>query len=111
VKLRFSLRFRLGWGSHMSNHWHDFSSVINLKVLHRMFGLVGVKSIRLFRSGPSALEYLNSVEDPRLLPHLIMSDLQMPAMTGIELMGHLREIAFFEDPPLVMACSGVSQST
>lgn len=82
------------------------SSVINLKVLERMFYRVGVKSVVKFNDASKALVYLNELEDTTLLPDLILSDLTMPVMTGLEFMCHLREISTFDSPPTVMACSG-----
>lgn len=82
------------------------SVVINLKVLERMFHRVGVKSVVKFSDASKALVYLNEIEDTRLLPKLILSDLQMPIMSGLEFMCHLRELSLFESPPTIMACSG-----
>ena len=87
--------------------FYFFFLVINLKVLKRMLSRLGVKSVQTFSDGSLALDYLKAINDPKSLPNLILSDLQMPIMTGFELMGHLREITLYEDSPIVMACSGM----
>jgi len=71
-----------------------------------MFHRVGVKSVVKFSDASNALVYLNELEDTTLLPSLILSDLQMPIMSGLEFMSHLRELTSFDSPPTVMACSG-----
>ena len=72
-----------------------------------MLNHLGVKSVQTFSDGVRAMDYLRKIRDPKFFPNLILSDLQMPIMTGFELMGHLREITWFEDSPTVMACSGM----
>ena len=80
--------------------------MINLKVLERMLCRLGVKSVLTFNDASKALDYLNDANDPSMLPNLILSDLQMPIMSGFQFMGHLRELSSFDAPPTVMACSG-----
>lgn len=81
--------------------------MINLKVLQRMLVRLGVQDIKIFNNGSKALDYLQSVNDVAALPNLILSDLQMPKMDGYSLIAQLREMAKYETPPLVMACTGM----
>lgn len=45
-------------------------------------------AIRFFDGGKQALDYLNSTEEQ---PFIILSDINMPGMTGLELKKHLQE--------------------
>ena len=49
-------------------------------------------------SGEDALEYLNNHEHEAVL---ILSDINMPGMSGLELLGHIKQ-KYHKPPPLVM---------
>lgn len=61
------------------------------------------------RDGQQALEYLESRESrserPALLPRVILADLKMPRMNGIELIRHLRGEARWRLLPVVVLTS------
>ena len=49
-------------------------------------------------SGEDALAYLSRLEHEAVL---ILSDINMPGMSGLELLGHIKQ-KFFKPPPVVM---------
>jgi len=49
-------------------------------------------------SGEEALEYLNGHEHEAVL---ILSDINMPGMSGLELLGHIKQ-KYMKPPPMVM---------
>ena len=66
--------------------------------------------MEVFNDGARALEYLQGIEDAGSLPNLILTDLHMPGLDGFSLIGHLREMSKYDDPPVVMACTGKTLS-
>jgi len=64
---------------------HDFQR----RTLVRMLGALGVLGVREATNGKSALELFS---DPQTPTHVIISDLEMPGMDGMEFMRHLGEI-------------------
>lgn len=56
-------------------------------------------------NGCNALEWMYNGN----IPNIIISDLRMPEMDGIELLRNLKESTFYQDIPLIML-SGVEQS-
>ena len=50
-------------------------------------------SVLYFADGSSLLTYLNSIKEDALLPKLIITDINMPEMTGIELLSILKSNA------------------
>lgn len=71
-------------------------------MLHRL----GVRDVVAMSSASDAVDALQAEKDPSRLPSLILSDLQMPGMDGYGFIAHLREMAHFREPPIVMACTG-----
>ena len=64
---------------------HDFQR----RTLVRMLGALGVRSVREAANGKAALELFT---DPQTPTQVIISDLEMPGMDGMEFMRHLGEI-------------------
>lgn len=64
---------------------HDFQR----RTLVRMLGTLGVRGVREAADGKAALEMFT---DPASPTHVIISDLEMPGMDGMEFMRHLGEI-------------------
>lgn len=79
---------------------------INLKVLERMLQRLGVGEIVTTNDASDAVDSLLAETNPKRLPNLILSDIQMPGMDGFEFITHLREMTHFKEPPIVMACTG-----
>jgi len=57
-------------------------------------------------NGIDALMYMNEVA----LPHIIISDIKMPEMDGIEFLENIRGSLFFKNIPVIIL-SGVEQSS
>ena len=65
--------------------------------------------VRTFNSGKDGYSYLLSLEQRGSKPCLVLLDLNMPAMSGRELLPILRAIPFFEDVPVVLFTTSSSQ--
>jgi CheY-like chemotaxis protein len=59
-------------------------------------------AIAFFETGDSLLAYLNSIEDVSTLPRLIISDLNMPRMDGLEMIKKLKQHPKYERIPIVI---------
>jgi CheY-like chemotaxis protein len=57
------------------------------------------------RNGRAAVNYLSSLGDPPTWPHVILSDLKMPDMDGIDLLTWLRGQPRFNELPVIMLTS------
>mmetsp|Transcript_42798 Transcript_42798/g.103298 ORF Transcript_42798/g.103298 Transcript_42798/m.103298 type:complete len:778 (+) Transcript_42798:668-3001(+) len=83
-------------------------SIINIKVLSKMFKKLGTKSLTTANGGTAALEYLrNVVDDPfsdGFFPDLVVCDLNMPDMSGFDVVSQINRLEW-ESEPTVMAWS------
>lgn len=65
-------------------------------ILEMSLSEVGGFTVELYEDGPSALEALSDVP-----PQLIMLDMMMPGMNGLEVLKALRERPTYQDTPVV----------
>lgn len=61
-----------------------------------------VRLIRSVENGKEVLEFLNMVNSPEELPHLIILDHNMPKMNGAETLGKLKESPKYSSIPVVI---------
>lgn len=81
-------------------------TVINLKVLDRMLRKMGIANLTTCDSGPKALYVL---EEKRF--DLVITDIQMPEMTGIELCDNILRVDKIKTKPVVVGLTaGTSES-
>jgi YesN/AraC family two-component response regulator len=71
-----------------------------------MLSRLGISFIKTFLNGSAAIEYINSVEDFKTLPNLILTDLEMPFISGFELIKLIGECSAYKEPPIFVACTG-----
>src|SRR5271154_5482371 len=62
-----------------------------LKLLSRMLANMGFTSIAIYDNGPSALQQVKNADTT---PDLILLDLNMPGMDGVEFVRHLSELHY-----------------
>mmetsp|Transcript_42795 Transcript_42795/g.103277 ORF Transcript_42795/g.103277 Transcript_42795/m.103277 type:complete len:779 (+) Transcript_42795:668-3004(+) len=83
-------------------------SIINIKVLSKMFKKLGNKSLTTANGGTAALEYLKRVmDDPffdGFFPDLVVCDINMPDMSGFDVVSRIKRLEW-ESEPTVMAWS------
>lgn len=60
-------------------------------ILRECFEAEGQRSVAYFSDSKSLLSYLNQQNDKSSLPKLIIADMNMPGMTGIELLKTLKK--------------------
>jgi len=58
-------------------------------------------SVSVMGNGKDALDALNELSSERVRPRLIMLDLNLPGMSGHELLKKIREIPFLKSVPVV----------
>lgn len=80
-------------------------TLINLKVFDRMLRRIGVGRVKTVDSGRKALEAL-ATEDF----DMVITDIQMPEMTGLELSEHIQDLSLSIQPILVGLTADTSDS-
>ena len=58
-------------------------------------------SLEVMENGRDALEMLNELTSERLKPRLILLDLNLPGLSGLDLVKQIREIQFLKYVPVV----------
>lgn len=59
-------------------------------------------SVKIIDNGKDALELLKQLTEAKVKPKLILLDLNLPGMSGLDLVKRIREIAFLKYVPVVL---------
>ena len=73
-------------------------------ILIETFHQIGVEHIHGVTSADAAIVFLQEIADDRKLPKLIITDLNMPGISGYELLRALKEMHRYQHIPVVV-CS------
>ena len=84
----------------------DDSSVMR-KIVERSLRQAGIELSEVMEAG-SGIEALAALQNKK--PDLILSDVNMPAMNGLEFVKKLQEVAGMKDVPVVMITTEASES-
>jgi two-component system chemotaxis response regulator CheY len=84
----------------------DDSSVMR-KIVERSLRQAGIELAEVLEAG-NGTEALAILEQRK--PDLILSDINMPAMTGLEFVRHLQQMSNLKDVPVVMITTEASES-
>jgi two-component system, chemotaxis family, chemotaxis protein CheY len=84
----------------------DDSSVMR-KIVERSLRQAGLDITEVMEAG-NGLEALSALESKK--PDLILSDINMPAMNGLEFVKKLQSVAGMSDVPVVMITTEASES-
>lgn len=84
----------------------DDSSVMR-KIVERSLRQAGIELSEVMEAG-SGVEALAALEQKK--PDLILSDINMPAMNGLEFVKKLQEVAGMKDVPVVMITTEASEA-
>jgi two-component system chemotaxis response regulator CheY len=84
----------------------DDSSVMR-KIVERSLRQAGIDLSEVMEAG-SGVEALAAIQQKK--PDLILSDINMPAMNGLEFVKKLQEVAGMKDVPVVMITTEASES-
>ncbi len=61
-------------------------------------------------NGEEALNLLKSIEDPNLLPDLVLLDINMPLVDGWDFMDHISELNLKKEIPIFILTSSIDPS-
>lgn len=79
-------------------------------ILREYFSVAGLaKNVNFKENGEEALAYLNNLS-PNGLPNLIVLDLNMPLMSGMQILVHLKESVFLRDITVVICTTSNSEA-
>ena len=84
----------------------DDSSVMR-KIVERSLRQAGIELSEVMEAG-SGVEALAALQQKK--PDLILSDINMPAMNGLEFVKKLQEVAGMKDVPVVMITTEASEA-
>jgi two-component system, chemotaxis family, chemotaxis protein CheY len=84
----------------------DDSSVMR-KIVERSLRQAGIELSEVMEAG-SGVEALAAIQKKK--PDLILSDINMPAMNGLEFVKKLQEVAGMKDVPVVMITTEASEA-
>jgi CheY-like chemotaxis protein len=69
--------------------------------------IASTEDIRMVENGVQVMDYLNSISEDRFLPALIVLDLNMPVLSGIETLARLKSNNRFKDIPVIIHSTSV----
>jgi len=84
----------------------DDSSVMR-KIVERSLRQAGIELSEVMEAG-NGMEALAAIQNKK--PDLILSDINMPSMNGLEFVKKLQEVAGMKDVPVVMITTEASES-
>jgi CheY-like chemotaxis protein len=64
----------------------------DVEILAEAFTQTGVESVHYVHTATQAFMYLQSIEDKEQLPKLIVTDMYLPGITGMEFMANLKRM-------------------
>ncbi len=67
-------------------------------------------SVRDFNDGAEALEYMQTVQSELCIPKLVIADINMPKMTGLELVRRMRTIGSAYSSTPIMLLTALSKA-
>jgi CheY-like chemotaxis protein len=69
--------------------------------------IASTEDIRMVENGIQVMDYLNGISEDNFLPALIVLDLNMPVLSGIETLTRLKENNRFKDIPVIIHSTSV----
>ncbi len=81
----------------------------DISILQEGFNEIDFKNVLFYNESLSAIKYLNSIDD-ELLPNLIVTDYNLPAFNGLELVKFLKRHTRFSKIPIVVLSTSMSKS-
>jgi len=80
-------------------------------MLDEYFQEVGISDkVTFLINGQLALQYLESIEDPSQLPKLLVLDLNMPILTGSQVLLQLKQTPRFRNIPVIIFSTSVNEN-
>ncbi|HMG91343.1 MAG TPA: response regulator [Chryseolinea sp.] len=80
-------------------------------MLDEYFQEVGISDkVTFLINGQLALQYLESIEDPSQLPKLLVLDLNMPILTGSQVLLQLKQTPRFKNIPVIIFSTSVNEN-
>jgi DNA-binding response OmpR family regulator len=81
--------------------------VDDVSFLQEGFNEINFHNVVFYNEALSAIKYLNSIEDDQL-PDLIVTDFNLPALNGLELVRFLKRHVRFSGVPVVVFSTSIS---
>lgn len=81
----------------------------DLDLLCSSFHEIGVKEVNAVESVQEAIEFLQNADDKKVLPKLIVTDLNMPGQCGYELLKILKTTPLYMHIPVIIFSTSISE--
>jgi CheY-like chemotaxis protein len=80
-------------------------------MLEEYFKEVGISNkVTFLINGQLALQYLESIEDPSQLPKLLVLDLNMPILTGSQVLLQIKQTPRLKNIPVIIFSTSVNEN-